>query len=199
MGKGNCHDSDDGSLSSGTHSSGCPTIESFQDLKSRSPVKPLQTSMSDLPNPKVKESDILSDDDEDYRLANLTKDSANIKSSTQGIEVQFQNLNISELSNTESKNLESNAPDREGNFQLKEHPKLVRGHFCAIKRKVYTTKADTEITKAMKDHHQSLDNQSDNASIDLNAILEREFSIQSLTSVVNEDCFYETAGKCGKS
>lgn len=196
MGKGNGQDSDDGSLSSGTHSSGCPTIESFQDLKSRSPIKPLQTSPSDHPSTRVKESDILSDEDEDYRLANLTTESTNMKSNpTQGIEVQFQNLNLSELANTELKNLESNATDREGNFQLKEHPKLVRGHFCPIKRRVFNAKPDKTITKAMKDHHQSLDNQSDNASIDLNAILEREFSIQSLTSVVNEDCFYETAGK----
>ncbi|XP_077342366.1 rho guanine nucleotide exchange factor TIAM2 isoform X2 [Lithobates pipiens] len=200
MGKGNGQDSDDGSLSSGTHSSGCPTIESFQDLKSRSPIKPLQTSMSDHPSTAVKESDILSDEDEDYRLANLTTESTNMKSNpTQGIEAQFQNLNLSEFANTELKNLESNATDREGNFQVKEHPKLVRGHFCPIKRRVFNTKPDKAITKAMKDHHQSLDNQSDNASIDLNAILEREFSIQSLTSVVNEDCFYETAGKCGKS
>ncbi|XP_077395376.1 rho guanine nucleotide exchange factor TIAM2 [Festucalex cinctus] len=29
--------------------------------------------------------------------------------------------------------------------------------------------------------------------LDLNALLEREFSVQSLTSVVNEDCFYDTA------
>lgn len=89
--------------------------------------------------------------------------------------------------------------DTEGNFQHEEHPKLVRGHFCPIKRKVTSTKREKGMIKAMKDHQQSLDSHSDSANIDLNAILEREFSIQSLTSVVNEECFYETVGSCGKS
>ncbi|XP_073528531.1 rho guanine nucleotide exchange factor TIAM2 isoform X1 [Phyllobates terribilis] len=197
--KGNGLDSDDGSLSSGTQSSGCPTIESLQESKNQSPIKHLK-NVPALPNATVKESDILSDDDEDYRLSNVTRSSASvINSPNQGIEVHFQNLNISEHSKIEPKYMEPKMIDAEGNFQHEEHPKLVRGHFCPIKRKVTSTKREKMIIKAMKDHQQSLDSHSDSANIDLNAILEREFSIQSLTSVVNEDCFYETVGNCGKS
>ncbi|XP_075195792.1 rho guanine nucleotide exchange factor TIAM2 isoform X4 [Anomaloglossus baeobatrachus] len=198
--KGNGLDSDDGSLSSGTQSSGCPTIESLQESKNPSPIKHLKKNVPALPNTTVKESDILSDDDEDYRLSNVTSSSASMRNSpNQGIEVHFQNLNISEHSKIEPKYMETKMVDAEGNFQHEEHPKLVRGHFCPIKRKVTSTKREKTIMKAMKDHQQSLDSHSDSANIDLNSILEREFSIQSLTSVVNEDCFYETIGNCGKS
>ncbi|XP_073441817.1 rho guanine nucleotide exchange factor TIAM2 isoform X2 [Dendrobates tinctorius] len=198
--KGNGLDSDDGSLSSGTQSSGCPTIESLQESKNQSPIKHLKKNVPTLPNATVKESDILSDDDEDYSLSNVTSSSASMRNSpNQGIEVHFQNLNISEHSKIEPKYMEPKMIDAEGNFQHEEHPKLVRGHFCPIKRKVTSTKREKTIIKAMKDHQQSLDSRSDSANIDLNAILEREFSIQSLTSVVNEDCFYETVGNCGKS
>ncbi|XP_075123853.1 rho guanine nucleotide exchange factor TIAM2 isoform X2 [Leptodactylus fuscus] len=199
-GNGNGLDSDDGSLSSGTQSSGCPTIESLQESKNISPAQHLKKNAAVLPSTTVKESDILSDDDEDYRLSNITTTSASMKNSpNQGIEVHFQNLNISEHSKVESKYMEPKMMDVEGNFQHEEHPKLVRGHFCPIKRKVTSTRREKGIIKAMKDHQQSLDSHSDPANIDLNAILEREFSIQSLTSAVNEDCFYETVGNCGKS
>ncbi|XP_068087985.1 rho guanine nucleotide exchange factor TIAM2 isoform X3 [Hyperolius riggenbachi] len=202
MGKGNGPDSDDGSLSSGTQSSGCQTIEGLQDTKNNSPIIPLQT-MGGPPSSKVKESDILSDDDdddEDYRVLNMTAVSRNMTSSSaQDIEVHFQNLNISEHPSMITKSMESSATDKEGNFRVKEQPKLIRGHFCPIKRKVTNPKAEKAMIKAMKDQRQSLDNQSESSSSDLNAILEREFSIQSLTSAVNEDCFYETIGSCGKS
>ncbi|XP_071997176.1 rho guanine nucleotide exchange factor TIAM2 isoform X1 [Engystomops pustulosus] len=199
-GNGNALDSDDGSLSSGTQSSGCPTIESLQESKNKSPIQNLKKNVSTLPNTAVKESDILSDDDEDYRLSNVTSSSASLRNSpNQGIEVHFQNLNISEHSKSELKYKESKMVDAEGNFQHEEHPKLVRGHFCPIKRKVTSTKREKGIIQAMKDHQQSLDSHPDAANIDLNAILEREFSIQSLSSAVNEDCFYETVGNCGKS
>ncbi|XP_056423021.1 rho guanine nucleotide exchange factor TIAM2 isoform X1 [Hyla sarda] len=198
-GNGNGLDSDDGSLSSGTQSSGCPTIESLLDSKNLSPVKHLKKNVVALPNTTVKESDILSDDEDDYRLSNVTPSSASMRNSpNQGIEVHFQNLNISEHSKTEPKYVEAKMIDAEGNFQHEEHPKLVRGHFCPIKRRVTSTRREKGITQAMKNHQQSLDSHSDSANIDLNAILEREFSIQSLTSVVNEECFYETVGNCGK-
>ncbi|XP_075059494.1 rho guanine nucleotide exchange factor TIAM2 isoform X2 [Mixophyes fleayi] len=190
--KGNGLDSDDGSLSSSTQSSGCQTIENLRESKNLSPVKHLKQCVSDMPDTAVKESDILTDCEDDYRLSNMTTCTTRMKNSpSQGIEVHFQNLNISEHSNTEPKYPEPPVTDTEGNFQVKEHPKLVRGHFCPIKRKVTSTKREQGIIQAMKDHHQSLDSQSDSANVDLNAILEREFSIQSLTSVVNEDCFYE--------
>ncbi|XP_053566941.1 rho guanine nucleotide exchange factor TIAM2 isoform X2 [Bombina bombina] len=192
LNRGNGPDSDDGSLSSSTHSSGCHTTESLQESKNVSPEKKLIIKVYDHPKTTVKESDILSDDEEDYGMPTIKN------SPTKDIEVHFQTLNISENANMEIKEAEPTKVDIENNFKLKEHPKLVRGHFCPIKRKVNSTKRDKGFMLTMKDHHQSLDSQSD-ASVDLNAILEREFSIQSLTSVVNEDCFYETVGKCGKS
>lgn len=52
----------------------------------------------------------------------------------------------------------------------------------------------------MKAHSRSLDSQADAASpsavVDFNTLLEREFSVQSLTSVVNEDCFYDQTESC---
>ncbi|XP_063773781.1 rho guanine nucleotide exchange factor TIAM2 isoform X1 [Pseudophryne corroboree] len=197
--KGNGLDSDDGSLSSSTQSSGCQTINNVRESKHGSPCKHLKQSVSDPPHTTVKESNILTDED-DYRVSNMKTCITSTKNSpTQNLEVHFQNLNLSEHSNIESKYAEPTSTDVEGNFQVKEHPKLVRGHFCPIKRKVTGTKREQGIIQAMKDHHESLDSQLDGGNMDLNAILEREFSIQSLTSVVNEDCFYETVGNYDKS
>lgn len=79
-----------------------------------------------------------------------------------------------------------------------EQPKLVRAHFCPIKRKANSTKRDRGALLKAQTRHQSLDSQPENINIDLNFVLEREFSVQSLTSVVNEECFYETESH-GKS
>ncbi|CAH2251619.1 T-lymphoma invasion and metastasis-inducing 2 isoform X1 [Pelobates cultripes] len=189
--KGNGPDSDDGSLSSSTQSSGCHTSDSLQEYKNRSPVSHQQMTSSDVTSVTLKESDILSDDDEEFQLINMES------SPTKDIEVHFKTLNISEHSNKKIEHAESATIETDPDFKLKDHPKLVRGHFCPIKRKVNSTKRDKGFMQAMKDHHQALKSQSDNANVDLNTILEREFSIQSLTSVVNEDCFYETVENCG--
>ncbi|KAM8953500.1 rho guanine nucleotide exchange factor TIAM2 [Pelodytes ibericus] len=192
MSKGNGPDSDDGSLSSTTQSSGCNTSDGLQEPKNHSPGSHQPIDSSEIANANVKESDILSDDDEDYRMINTQN------SPTKDIEVHFQTLNISEHSNKNTQRAESATTDTEPDFKIKEHPKLVRGHFCPIKRKVNSTKRDKGFIQAMKDHQQLLDSRSENANVDLNDILEREFSIQSLTSVINEDCFYETVENCGK-
>ncbi|KAF7254430.1 T-lymphoma invasion and metastasis-inducing protein 2 [Varanus komodoensis] len=188
-GKGNELDSDECSLSSSTPSSSCHTTDSILESKNSSPVKQLQAS--DFSNSPVKESDILSDDDDDYQQI-LKKSSP-----TKDIEIQFQRLKISENPSDEKKC----PPEREnGDGQrAEEQPKLVRAHFCPIKRKVDTTRRDKGTLLAMQEQHQSLDSHPDAASFDLNSILEREFSVQSLTSVVNEDCFYETVNRHGKS
>uniref|UniRef100_A0A8C5PK37 TIAM Rac1 associated GEF 2 n=1 Tax=Leptobrachium leishanense TaxID=445787 RepID=A0A8C5PK37_9ANUR len=188
--KGNGPDSDEGSISSSTQSSGCHTSDSLQDYKNRSPVNPHQMSSPDVSKVSVKESDILSDDEEEFQLLNLES------SPTKNIEVHFKTLNISEHSK-KIEHADTTTVDKEPDFKMKDHPKLVRGHFCPIKRKVNSTKRDKGYMHAMKGHHQSLDNHSENANVDLNSILEREFSIQSLTSVVNEDCFYEAVDNCG--
>uniref|UniRef100_A0A8B9QJR5 TIAM Rac1 associated GEF 2 n=1 Tax=Apteryx owenii TaxID=8824 RepID=A0A8B9QJR5_APTOW len=192
-GKGNFQDSDECSLSSSTQSSSCHTTESIQEPKNSSPDKHLQSCAPEFSNVLVKESDILSDDDDDD-YQSLKKGSP-----TKDIEIQFQRLKISEEPSTDSERDQATENEEGDGFKTDEHPKLVRGHFCPVKRKVNSTKRDRGTLLAMQERHQSLDSHSDAANLDLNSILEREFSVQSLASVVNEDCFYETVERHGKS
>uniref|UniRef100_A0A8C5LFU3 T cell lymphoma invasion and metastasis 2 n=1 Tax=Jaculus jaculus TaxID=51337 RepID=A0A8C5LFU3_JACJA len=183
--KGLSLDSDECSLSSGTQSSGGPAAESGQDCKIGVPGRDPQESLAEFSDGLIKESDILSDEDEDYhpplRQGSPTKD----------IELQFQRLRISEEPDVPG--VGPGEGQRGG-----ELPKLVRGHFCPIKRKANSTKRDRGALLKAQTRHQSLDSQPENATIDLNLVLEREFSVQSLTSVVGEECFYE-AQSHGKS
>ncbi|XP_053793310.1 rho guanine nucleotide exchange factor TIAM2 isoform X1 [Vidua chalybeata] len=194
QGKGTFQDSDECSLSSSTQSSSCHTSESIQEPKKSSPDKHAESTASDFSNVLVKESDILSDDDDDEDYQNLKKGSP-----TKDIEIQFQRLKISEEPSADSEQDQAAENEEEDGFQIAEHPKLVRGHFCPVKRKVNSTKRSRGTLMAMQERHQSLDSHSDAANLDLNSILEREFSVQSLTSVVNEDCFYEAVERHGKS
>ncbi|XP_031208921.1 T-lymphoma invasion and metastasis-inducing protein 2 isoform X1 [Mastomys coucha] len=183
--KGSSLDSDECSLSSGTQSSGCPVAESRQDSKSTELEKDSHECLAEFPDGLIKESDILSDEDEDFQHP-LKQGSP-----TKDIELQFQRLRISE------------EPDVHPAGQQPltgpgEQPKLVRGHFCPIKRKANSTKRGRGTLLKAQTRHQSLDSHPETASIDLNLVLEREFSVQSLTSVVNEECFYE-AQSHGKS
>lgn len=154
-------------------------------------MKSLQSCASDFSNSPVKESDILSDEEDNFqqllKKSNPTKD----------IEIQFQRLQISEIQNSDVET--EYPPEMENRGGQREQPKLVRAHFCPIKRKVNSTRRDKGTLRAMQEQHLSLDNQPDSPGFDLNSILEREFSVQSLTSVVNEDCFYESGDRHGKS
>ncbi|XP_030412485.1 T-lymphoma invasion and metastasis-inducing protein 2 isoform X3 [Gopherus evgoodei] len=191
-GKGNLLDSDECSLSSSTQSSSCHTTESTQESKNSSPMKHFPSCTSDFSNSLVKESDILSDDDDDYQQS-LKKGSP-----TRDIEIQFQRLKISEEPSADTEHKPLTEKEAGDGYKAGEHPKLVRGHFCPIKRKANSTKCNKGTLLAMQEHHHSLDSHSDSANLDLNSILEREFSVQSLASVVNEDCFYETVERHGK-
>ncbi|XP_074674907.1 rho guanine nucleotide exchange factor TIAM2 isoform X2 [Strix aluco] len=194
-GKGTFQDSDECSLSSSTQSSSCHTAESIQEPKNSSADKHVQSCASDFSNVLVKESDILSDDDDDDDdFRGLKKGSP-----TKDIEIQFQRLKISEEPSTDSERDQAPENEEGDGFETGQHPKLVRGHFCPVKRKVNSTKRNRGTLMAMQQRHQSLDSHSDAANLDLNSILEREFSVQSLTSVVNEDCFYEAVERHGKS
>lgn len=192
-GKGTFPDSDECSLSSSTQSSSCHTTESIQEPKNSSPEH-VQSCASDFSNVLVKESDILSDDDEDNDYQSLKKSSP-----TKDIEIQFQRLKISEEPKPDPEQDQAAENEEGDGFETTQHPKLVRGHFCPVKRKVNSTKRNRGTLLAMQERHQSLDSHSDAANLDLNSILEREFSVQSLTSVVNEDCFYDAVEKHGKS
>lgn len=182
-GKGSSLDSDEGSLSSSTQSSSCHTAGSRQDA-----LQHPHTGLADFSDHLIKESDILSDEDEDYHQ--IVKQG----SPTKDIEIQFQRLRISDGPDAQPPGQQPGTDGQPGG----EQPRLVRGHFCAIKRKANSTKRDRGTLLKTQTRHQSLDSQSENASLDLNSVLEREFSVQSLTSVVNEECFYETESH-GKS
>ncbi|MBZ3871295.1 T-lymphoma invasion and metastasis-inducing protein 2 [Sciurus carolinensis] len=192
--KGRSLDSDECSLSSSTQSSGCPAqspAESKQDCQSAAPGRDPHTGPEEFPDSLIKESDILSDEDEDCHQA------LNQGSPTKDIEIQFQRLRISE----DPDPLLAEQPPGTGAGEgpkRGEQPKLVRAHFCPIKRKANSTKRDRGTLLKAQTRHQSLDSQPENANIDLNLVLEREFSVQSLTSVVNEECFYGTESH-GKS
>ncbi|KAB0360927.1 hypothetical protein FD754_005083 [Muntiacus muntjak] len=177
-GKGSSLDSDEGSLSSGTQSSGCPPAGSRQGTQQHP-----HAGLAAFPDSLIKESDILSDDEDDYPQARRQG------SPTKDIEIQFQRLRISEDPDAQPA---EEPPGKDG------QPKLVRGHFCAIKRKANSTRRDRGALLKAQTRHQSLDSHPGGANIDLSSVLEREFSVQSLTSVVNEECFYETESH-GKS
>eukprot|EP00062_Callorhinchus_milii_P019658 gi/632974454/ref/XP_007903687.1/ PREDICTED: T-lymphoma invasion and metastasis-inducing protein 2 isoform X2 [Callorhinchus milii] len=176
----NAVDSDECSLSSGTQSSGCHTSESGPE-HSNLPY-PKQEHTEEQQGEEVKESDILSDDDDDYCKTKNT-------SPTDDIEVQFEKMQIEIDPRSDGEQAPNEQLDTE--IDQSDHPKLVRGHFCPIKRKANSTKKNKGNLLFMHEHNRSLDSQSDSPNVDLNSVLEREFSVQSLTSVVNEDCFYE--------
>lgn len=197
-------DSDEGSLSSGTYSlSGAPPA----CMSSDSHVLPVQQnwtqahgSNSQPRSTSVKESDILSDEDDDgFSEGGTRRDSGDSSSPTSAIEAQFLHLKLSE--DAVSKCAPAPCVEPEGVGDTPEiQPKLVRGHFSAVKRKTSSFRRSQGALLNMKEQSRSLDSQTDAASscaaVDLNALLEREFSVQSLTSVVNEDCFYDPTESC---
>nr|XP_046163939.1 rho guanine nucleotide exchange factor TIAM2-like isoform X3 [Oncorhynchus gorbuscha] len=173
-------DSDEGSLSSGTHSSSdAPPADgptqhktpSTQKAWSRGGQRPSSFSY-------VKESYILSDEDDEFSEARESFPSC-------AIEAQFLSLRLSEEAASSRAPAPRVQPEGAEVNTPESQPKLVRGHFCPVKRKGSSQRALLSL------HSRSLDSQTDLAAIDLSTLLEREFSVQSLTSVVNEDCFYD--------
>uniref|UniRef100_A0A668ARX9 TIAM Rac1 associated GEF 2 n=1 Tax=Myripristis murdjan TaxID=586833 RepID=A0A668ARX9_9TELE len=197
-----------GSLSSGTHSSSggpspCtpsdpPLLSSQQNWSQGTGCRsqPLSTSM--------KESDILSDEDDDgfSETGRRRRESRRGGGSpTSAIEAQFLQLKLSEEAasrlplapRVQPEGVEMDTPETQ--------PKLPQGHLNpAEKKSSGSFRRNQGVLLSMKEHSRSLDSQTDAAAtsgaVDLNALLEREFSVQSLTSVVNEDCFYDPAESC---
>lgn len=143
---------------------------------------PAPPTNSTLRHGSVRESDILGDNDDGFseRLAR--------RDSTPGsIEARFHELCLSDGAREEPEGREVNSPETQ--------PQLRRAHFSAVRRR--SARSEPRRSPAallnLRQHSHSLDNPSDSAvvSVDLNALLERDFSVQSLTSVINEDCFYE--------
>uniref|UniRef100_A0A1A8CN44 T-cell lymphoma invasion and metastasis 2 n=2 Tax=Nothobranchius kadleci TaxID=1051664 RepID=A0A1A8CN44_NOTKA len=197
-------DSDEGSLSSGTYSfSGappaCPLSDPHVILAQQNWAIPRGSDSNSL-STSVKESDILNDEDDDGFSEGATRrDSEDSSSPTSAIEAQFLQLQLSE--DVVSKCASAPRVQPEGIGDTPEtHHKLLRQRFTAIKKKPSSLRKSPGVPLHMKEQNRSLDSQTDPASpcgmVDLNALLERDFSVQSLTSVVNEDCFFDSAESC---
>nr|XP_020464224.1 T-lymphoma invasion and metastasis-inducing protein 2 isoform X2 [Monopterus albus] len=179
-------DSDEGSLSSGTYSFSqapppCP-----------SPDQQIWPQMSEPNSTSVEESDILSDEDDDGFSEGTQKNSEDSSSPTSATEAQLLQLQISEDAVSTCEPAPCAQPERVG-----DTPEIKPKEDSAVKRTASSFKRSQGALLNMKEHSRSLDSQTDAASssgvADLNTLLEREFSVQSLTSVVNEDCFYDPA------
>ncbi|XP_041827010.1 T-lymphoma invasion and metastasis-inducing protein 2 isoform X2 [Melanotaenia boesemani] len=197
-------DSDEGSLSSGTYSfSGAPPAST----SSESHIFPAQHNWSQSHgsdsqprSTSVKESDILSDEDDDgFSEGGARRDSGDSSSPTSAIEAQFLQLKLSEDAVSKCTPAPCVQPEVMGDTP-EVQPKLMQRHLSAVKRKNGTVRRNQGVLLHMKAKNSSLDSQTDPASscgaVDLNTLLEREFSVQSLTSVVNEDCFFDPADSC---
>ncbi|XP_068608483.1 rho guanine nucleotide exchange factor TIAM2-like [Brachionichthys hirsutus] len=187
-------DSDEGSLSSGTYSSsGAPPQCAPADSALPAPTA---ASKSQPASTSVKESDILSDEDDGFSEGGIRRGSGDSDSPTDAIEAQFLQLRLSEDAVPECALAPCVQPEGTGDTP-ETQPKLMRGHADAVKKRP----RGRDALLNMRAHSRSLDSQADATSpsgvMDLNALLEREFSIQSLTSVVNEDCFYDPADSGG--
>nr|XP_055029004.1 rho guanine nucleotide exchange factor TIAM2 [Misgurnus anguillicaudatus]XP_055029005.1 rho guanine nucleotide exchange factor TIAM2 [Misgurnus anguillicaudatus]XP_055029006.1 rho guanine nucleotide exchange factor TIAM2 [Misgurnus anguillicaudatus] len=111
------------------------------------------------------------------------------------IESQFQRLQLTE----EASQAPHALPETSEVDTPERHSSIKRAHFCPIKRK--PGKGSTSSLKQrrttlvnMRRYSHSLDSPTAESmanNVDLNSLSETDFSVQSLTSVVNEDCFYD--------
>lgn len=196
-------DSDEASLSSGAPSDGRPPRQPAERPSPDSPPSAASSSPCGSASEPLKESDILSDEDDDF----AERLSGRSESPPSAIEAQFRQLRLSEeqaagrapAPRVQPEGGEVDTPERRPPLSPREPgPGLQRAHFCPIKRKSGGSLRRSQGPGAllsMHEHSRSLDSQADAAVApsDLNSLLEREFSVQSLTSVINEDCFYEAA------
>ncbi|XP_014911785.1 T-lymphoma invasion and metastasis-inducing protein 2 isoform X2 [Poecilia latipinna] len=197
-------DSDDGSLSSGTYSfsSAPPACASSDSQASTAPQNWSQAQESDSQprSTSVKESDILSDEDDDgFSEGGARRDSGDSSSPASAIEAQFLHLKLSEEAVSKCILAPCVQPEGIGDTPEIQH-KPLRRHYNGVKRKTNSLKRNQESLLHLKNQTRSLDSQTGSVSpsgvVDLNTLLEREFSVQSLTSVVNEDCFFDRADSC---
>ncbi|XP_040925194.1 rho guanine nucleotide exchange factor TIAM2 isoform X2 [Betta splendens] len=195
-------DSDEGSLSSGTYSlSGAARSSASSDIPLARQIWPeTPGSNAQTRSASVKESDILSDEDDDgFSEGGARRSSGDSSGSpASAIDAQFLRLTLSEDAASGCAPAPRVEPEAAGDTP-EIRAKLARGHFGAVKRKNGSFHRSQGALLDMKQHSRSLDGQADAASssgADLNMLLEREFSVHSLTSVVNEDCFYDTAESC---
>ncbi|KAL0170640.1 hypothetical protein M9458_035236, partial [Cirrhinus mrigala] len=131
----------------------------------------------------LKESNVVSDED------NATNDQE-WRDYPSAIEAQFCRLRLTEEA---SQALAPQVQPESGEVDTPERQSSIkRAHFSAVKRNLRRSQV---ALLNMRRHSHSLDSQTETManSVDLNSLLEKEFSVQSLNSVVNEDFFYDNA------
>uniref|UniRef100_A0AAR2JL86 TIAM Rac1 associated GEF 2a n=1 Tax=Pygocentrus nattereri TaxID=42514 RepID=A0AAR2JL86_PYGNA len=174
-------DSDSASESSGTPSSRGPPLDQPTD------PRPAEARHPGIGPSCIKESDILGDESNKYSECSGQHDS---------VEARLRELRLTEVPQAprvQPEGGELDTPERQ--------PQLQRHHFHAVKPRPGGDGSSFRRSQGallnMRQHSRSLNSQSETAvvSVDLNALLEREFSVQSLTSVVNEDCFFDNANE----
>lgn len=160
-------DSDSASVSSGTTSSASAHLDQ--------PSRPQQSGL--------RESNIISDEDSE-------PNDQQWQDCPSAIEAQFCRLRLTDEAS------QAPAPHvlpESGEVDTPER----RAHFSAVKRKsgrgTSSLRRSRPALLNMRRHSHSLDSQTETManSMDLNSLLEKDFSVQSLTSVVNEDFFYD--------
>ncbi|XP_061751525.1 rho guanine nucleotide exchange factor TIAM2 [Nerophis ophidion] len=159
-------DYDEGSISSSTLSSTGPRSLPAQESWSASPTG----SDGQPARGSVKESDILSDEDDDgfSGMAGTRRDGS--------LDAQFFQLRITENAAAPRAHAEGDTPEL---HRLSAAERRSSSQVCGkdFKAGCWTRRHDAA---------------SPPQPSDLNVLLERDYSVQSLTSVVNEDFFYET-------
>ncbi|KAM9708796.1 rho guanine nucleotide exchange factor TIAM2 isoform 1-T5 [Menidia menidia] len=198
-------DSDEGSLSSGTYSfSGAPPACTSSDSHSFPPQPSWAEPQGPAPptrSASVKESDILSDEDDDgFSEGVARRDSGDSGSPTSAIEAQFIQLKLSEDAVPKCAPAPRVQPEGSGDTPEIQQ-KTARGRFGAGRRKTGSLKGHHGVLLHMREQSGSADGGMDPAAApcgaaDLSTLLKREFSVQSLTSVVNEDCFFDPSESC---
>lgn len=191
-------DSDEGSQSSGTYSLSSATPLGPSSDSSNPASQQSWPHTADPPkaaSSSVKESDILSDEDDDG-FSETRRDSGDSSSPTSAIEAQFMQLQLSEEAILKCTAAPCVQPEGGGDTPELQ-PRLKQGHSSAVRRKASSLRRNRGALLNMKERSHSLDSHTDTAPADLNILLEREFSVQSLTSVVNEDCFFDQTQNCG--
>ncbi|XP_076835036.1 rho guanine nucleotide exchange factor TIAM2 isoform X2 [Brachyhypopomus gauderio] len=177
-------DWDSASESSGAPSGGAPP----PDPPSNTPTG---RAHPDLRRSSAKESDILSDDDDD---GGFSERPGRRETAPDAMEARFRQLRVAGESSQE---MAARSESEDGDQQ----PPLRRAHFCPVRRKASggggSLRRRQGALVSMRQHSRSLDSQSDSVvvGVDLSALVEREFSVQSPTSTVNQNCFFDTATK----
>lgn len=148
--------------------------------------------------PSVKESDILSDEDDDgFCEKGGRRDSRGSGSPTSTLETQLFQLQLSEGASSEcalAPRVQPEGMDVTPESQKKVIPNSLDKSCVSRNSSSGSLRRKQGALLNMKEHSRSLDSQEDTAAsgmVDINTLLEREFSVQSLTSVVNEDCFFD--------